>query len=165
MMNVKYILSAYDLPSDRLKAVWSGETTSMKIPIRLYENPFALPRVYLANHVVPLPENETETLKEVLKPGRDFIRETLLECGSCAVSDALQSSADRADVTSYAVGDVTVRTSTSGTRVLVFGENNLRGWQVTIDGKRTTAFFANYLYQGVIVPAGAHDVRFFYGRP
>lgn len=164
MMNVKYVLTAHELANVRLKLVWTGETTSRSIPIRLYENSEVLPRAFLAKRVTRVPSDEEKALAEVLKPGRDFHEETLLECGDCAVA-ASTSTSDRVEFASYAPGDVRLKTSTTAPRLLVFNENRLRGWQATVDGAIVPTYFANYLYQGVIVPAGDHDVRFTYGRP
>ncbi|GEM_PF-5678628 len=164
MMNVKYVLSAYELPTSALRLVWSGETTSQKIPIYLYENPLVLPRVFFARTVIALPEDENRSLVEVLKPGRNFQKETLLECASCAIPSGLSSS-DTVQMIAYQPGHVSLKTTTQTPRLLVFSENNLRGWHGAIDGKETLTSFANYLYQGLIVPAGTHTVVFRYARP
>jgi hypothetical protein len=165
MMNVKYVLSAYELPTSTLSIAWTGETTSRHIPIRIYDNPLVMPRVYLASSVTIIPEDEDAALAEILKSGRDFQKETLLECASCATSPDLRAMAsDRVEITSYAPGDVSIRTSTSGTRLLVLNENRVRGWSVTVDGVTQQDFPANYLYQGALIPAGVHEVRFVYRR-
>ena len=164
MMNVKYVLSAYALPTSTLRLAWSGEATSQHIPIHIYENPLVLPRFFLAQTVIVLPEDETQTLVEILKPGRDFHQETLLECASCAVPFGT-SATDTVRLASYVPGNVRLMTDAQSPRLLVFNENNLRGWKATVDGREVPIYFANYLYQGVIVPAGAHEVHFQYGRP
>lgn len=165
MMNVKYILLLYKLDDPRTELVWEGKTTSRQIPFYIYENNTVLPRFYLAKRVTVLPEDETKTLEEILKPGRDFQAETLLECGNCKVPDASGLSSDNLQVVSYAPGKVQLRVTAGQERLLVFNENRIRGWSVTVDGQLAPTYFANYIYQGVIVPAGAHEVRFIYGRP
>ena len=47
---------------------------------------------------------------------------------------------------------------------LVFNETFDAGWSSTIDGKPVDIIRANIVCQGVLVPAGRHDVRFIY-RP
>ncbi|HWQ99224.1 MAG TPA: hypothetical protein VN397_00035 [Candidatus Methylomirabilis sp.] len=164
MMNVKYVLTAHELADARLTPVWTGETTSRAIPIRLYENAEVLPRAFLAKRVTLVPSDEAAALAEVLKPNRNFHEETLLECGDCSLVEST-STAERVEISSYAPGDVRLKTFTTTPRLLVFNENRLRGWQAKVDGQTVPTYFANYLYQGVIVPAGEHDVRFTYGRP
>lgn len=165
MMNVKWVLTALELP-DPLTLVWTGETTSRHIPVRMYENPFVLPRVFLAPQVSCMPEDEERTLEELFRPGRDFRSETILERDDCTSARALTALPDdRVEVFSYAPGQIRVRTAFTGERLLVFSELRLRGWQVTVDGAPAGSFFANYLYQGVVVPPGEHEVLFEYQRP
>jgi hypothetical protein len=165
MMNVRHVLSAYPLMDPRLHEVWHGETTSHRIPFWIYEYPEVLPRAYLAKKVTTLLEDEQAVLSEVLQSNRDFREETLLECASCDISAAPLTSTETVSITSYAPGDVQVRVESIARRLLVFSEDRLRGWRVTMDGKPVSTYYANYLYQGVIVPAGAHDMHFYYDGP
>jgi uncharacterized membrane protein YfhO len=49
--------------------------------------------------------------------------------------------------------------------VLVLADNMAPGWSVDVDGTATTAMTANYLFRGVVVPAGFHRVRWAYAAP
>lgn len=48
--------------------------------------------------------------------------------------------------------------------VLVINESYQRGWQATIDGRPTPLFRVNYLFSGLALPKGPHEVRLDY-RP
>jgi glycosyltransferase involved in cell wall biosynthesis len=163
MMNVKYVVSAVRFEEGPLKTVWSG-TTSRGIPYFIYENPLVLPRVYLARHVSMIPPDESQALNKILETGKDFSRDTLLECASCDVPED-GSPSDMAEIVSYEPGRVEIGTSASGTRLLVFNENYLRGWSAVLDGKTIPIHPVNGIFNGVIVPSGAHDVQFIYSRP
>ncbi len=165
MMNVKYVLSVQPLEDPRLTVVWEGETTRHRIPFRIYENAEVLPRVFLANQVLVIPEDEQAALREVLAPARDFHAQTILECGDCVIVNAPPDASDQVEVRSYVPGSVHIHTTTTRERVLVFNETRLRGWSAWLDGEPVPTFYANSLFQAVIVPAGTHEVRFFYDRP
>ncbi len=62
------------------------------------------------------------------------------------------------------VRELRVATDTAAPTLLSVGSQYDSGWQVTIDGRSTTAVPVDGFFLGVPVPAGAHDVRFVY-RP
>ena len=46
--------------------------------------------------------------------------------------------------------------------MLVLADANFPGWVARIDGKEAPILRADYLFRGVLVPAGEHDVAFAY---
>jgi len=60
-------------------------------------------------------------------------------------------------------GDVTLYTEhAGGNGLLVLNESAAPGWRATIDGVATLITTVNSIAQGIVVPAGAHTVRFRY---
>jgi uncharacterized membrane protein YfhO len=59
---------------------------------------------------------------------------------------------------------VQVETTTDEPRLLVVSEMYFPGWDAYIDGRETMTYRTNYLFRGVVVPAGRHTVTFVY-RP
>lgn len=57
---------------------------------------------------------------------------------------------------------ITIGTSSACAGLLVLNNSWAPGWRATIDGRDTPVLRANYLARGVLVPAGAHEVRFTY---
>ncbi|MAG36022.1 MAG: hypothetical protein CL878_07250 [Dehalococcoidia bacterium] len=57
---------------------------------------------------------------------------------------------------------VTVETSATRPGILVLTDTYYPGWRATVDGRPANLLRANYLFRGVYVPAGAHQVEFAY---
>ncbi len=67
-------------------------------------------------------------------------------------------------VTQYESGSVTYDVDTGSQALLVTPELFFPGWRVYVDGERAQIYRANYLFRGVFVSAGQHEVEFIY-RP
>jgi len=71
----------------------------------------------------------------------------------------------------FTVSDMYWRTNTLQARIdadrdgiAVIRQNYFPGWQAYVDGKPVEVFRVNYLFQGIVVPAGSHELRLVY-RP
>ncbi|HEX5272280.1 MAG TPA: hypothetical protein VFW33_17405 [Gemmataceae bacterium] len=123
-------------------------------PFRLYENPAAFPRAFVVGQARPLPDR-----KNVLRAmsETDFRRVVLLEGHpGGAVGEAGEF--HPADVTDYQPNRVAVRADGPG--FLVLADIAFPGWGATIDGQPTRLYRADYLFRGIELPAGRHEVVF-----
>ena len=59
---------------------------------------------------------------------------------------------------------VNVQSSGNEPALLVLSDAYYPGWQATVDGIDTPIYAANFLFRGVFVPPGEHQVTFVY-RP
>jgi uncharacterized membrane protein YfhO len=59
--------------------------------------------------------------------------------------------------------EIEVETERGG--LLVLADRFDRGWSVTVDGRPARALRANYVFRGVLVPAGKHRVVWQYRTP
>ncbi|MCH2661565.1 YfhO family protein, partial [bacterium] len=131
---------------------------------RLYENPRALPWFYLA----PAAEvhKDGPAVLERLGSGQvDPQRVVLLEREpSIALGVSGDAGGDRIERLEYDLpaGVIRLRTHSAGPRVLVVSENYHTNWSVTVDGQAAQMLRANYVWKGVVVPAGTHEVEFRY---
>jgi len=57
-----------------------------------------------------------------------------------------------------------LRVHADGPALLVVRENYYPGWRAAVDGRRAPLYRTNYLFSGVPLPAGDHDVTLTY-RP
>ena len=135
---------------------------------RLYENPRALPWFYLA----PTAEvhKDGPAVLERLGSGQvDPQRVVLLEREpSIALDVSGDAGGDRIERLEYDLpaGVIRLRTHSAGPRVLVVSENYHTNWSVTVDGQAAQMLRANYVWKGVVVPAGTHEVEFrYFSRP
>lgn len=129
----------------------------------IYENPNALPRAFLVNHVVVTDEAQVlDTLH----------RETFNWYHSAVLSEELpaQQQAQLAvtpgrghgqvTVVEYGLHEVTIQVETREAGLLVLSDAYYPGWRATVDGQEATIHRANTVLRGVFVPAGAHQVTF-----
>lgn len=160
MMNVKYVYSPYKLPAPSLSLVRKLEVPieGYSLPLYLYENRRVLPRVYFVSMPEFVRGSDTEVLARVIDT-KDFARTTIIECGDCTAATGAKG---RISLESYEPGEVAVATRSGKDEWLVFSESMLPGWKAYIDGEPVPIYTANYLFQAVRVPAGAHRVTFEY---
>ena len=59
--------------------------------------------------------------------------------------------------------DITLDVAVAENRVLVFNEYNDGRWKAYVDGEEVSIYKVNYLFNGVIVEKGVHEVRFVRG--
>ena len=143
------------LPSDRgrFRLVHSGD-------VKIYENLDVRSRAYLAHQVYA-----AATADEALTRLRE---DRTVQAGQAAVVEAdltlnTQPAADdTARIVKYAAEEVVVQTRSQEEALLVLSDTTYPGWQATVDGAPTELYTANYLFRGVRVPAGEHEVRFVY---
>jgi hypothetical protein len=144
------------LPSDRgdFRLVHSGD-------VKIYENLDLMPRAYLVNEVIGVeqPAQALAALQagEVI-PGRTAVVEGMDSWRSQPAGE------DQATVVAYAPEQVEIRTRSAAQALLVLSDTAFPGWEATVDGVATPIYQTNYLFRGVVVPAGEHTVRFVY-RP
>jgi hypothetical protein len=162
LTNVRYILSfdQLDLPGLRLVDEFYPRSN---ISLKIYANNFVLPRAYLVGKVLPAQSREEE-LSLLLSPE--------VAGGEAAVVSAEENIPSFRDnggegnvkIISYSPGKIVLKTSSPGEELLVLTETCYPGWQVSVDGKRWQVKRVNYLFHGVFLPPGDHDVTFRY-RP
>jgi hypothetical protein len=143
--------------------------------IVVYENLQALPRFFWVSQVR---QADRSTAFAALKFGRigddafDPRRGALVEvpAGVPAPDPRLASPPDDAaaadgsavQILDLRPGDARVRLESPADGLLVHASNMASGWTATVDGARVPVYRTNGFLQGVVVPAGSHEVRFRY---
>lgn len=121
--------------------------------VRIYENPRALPRVWIARSAAPTPPDLASVgFPAGLDPG-----ETVLLEGVAASQRAAGGSAR---LLSYGNSHVTVSTTTANGGHLVLADAWHPWWRATIDGREVPIRRAYGLVRAVEVPAGSASVHF-----
>ena len=134
---------------------------------RLYENPQALPWFYLVPEAEVLDSGEA-VLKRLLSGRADPQRVALLENAPVVRLDGTGDRAgDRVERLAYdpADGLIRLRTHSEGPRLLVVSENYQSNWAVWVDGEEAEMVRVNYIWKGVALPAGEHEVELRYFSP
>jgi hypothetical protein len=131
--------------------------------LRVLENPAALPRAYVVTSIRHA-RDDNEAMALMKDPEVDLEREVVgiaadqLESGG---RGALRA----ASITSYEPERVVITAQSDGVGVLVLTDTYAPGWEATVDGEQVRVWRANYLFRGVTVPPGKHEVVFTYVAP
>jgi hypothetical protein len=128
----------------------------------VYENTTAYPRSYFARKVTTA--SSEAALEALLTIAHDLRQESFVE--SPLEGADLDPNSATGTVTIEVDGDeqVVLRTESDAPGLLVLSDRYDPGWRVEIDDRPATPLRANYLFRGVVVPAGSHVVRWTY-RP
>jgi hypothetical protein len=84
--------------------------------------------------------------------------------GSGALHQTVPPVAGTASFQELGPNRLRVMASTSVDRLLLLSEMYFPGWYATIDGQPAPIYRANYLFRGLVVPAGTHTIELRY-RP
>jgi hypothetical protein len=125
----------------------------------LWRLPWAQPRASLVFDVRST--TPAKSLRAVLDPSFDPGRTVLLEGPSPRLAPASGSASYRQLDAEHAL----VRTSASAPGWLVVRNPYDRNWHATIDGRPARIRIADYMMQGIAVPAGSHVVALTYRDP
>lgn len=130
----------------------------------IYEYRSPLPRVAIYRRVVRA-ASESSALEMLTDPRFEPRGEAIVESTSAEL-DALAAS-PRSTVKSGRLAAYTSRyaraeVDAEGLALVVLNDTAFPGWNATIDGRPSPVVRANYLFRGLVVPAGKHVVEFRY---
>jgi hypothetical protein len=136
--------------------------------IRIYLNKTVLPRAFLVRHWV-WAQDDKEAMRLVSNPEFDPTATVVIQNmrgGSSPkriVSEVSEGkSAGAATVVSYRSERVVIRAEASDEAILLLSDAWYPGWKCTVDGAEVPVFAADYLFRGVPLAKGAHEVVFSY---
>lgn len=162
MLNVKYIYSLIPLSDPRLKIITTIEVPHTETTAYLYRNENVLPRVYFAGHSQFVKESSAGLFLKKMEEVADFSKDTLIECAICSAGAQGQAVKRKINSIEYGNGFLHAKTSLEEAGWFVFGESNVPGWEVKIDGEIAPVYPANYIFMAVYVPEGSRDIEFNY---
>ncbi len=122
---------------------------------------------YLSDYVEAVP-GEAEARKWVQNLTWEKVRAypAVVEAPASALANIARStdgtSPGSTDVVAYTPGHIVIETDAQRPALLVVAESYYPGWHATLDGQPVETLRANYISQGVVVPAGKHTVEMKY---
>jgi uncharacterized membrane protein YfhO len=69
---------------------------------------------------------------------------------------------DRVTVVEYEPETIQIKVSTAAGGLLVLADSYYPGWRALVDGKPAPVLRVDYLFRAVPLPAGEHEVSFYY---
>tara|TARA_B100001123_G_scaffold444046_1_gene591814 strand:- start:2528 stop:4969 length:2442 start_codon:yes stop_codon:yes gene_type:complete len=161
LLNTKYIVSPQPVDAPGL----SGPVSANRLHI--YQNPKALPWFYLASDYVV--ENDGGAIFDLLlnpefDPSATPIVESELPDLIGNPANTLESKIVQKEYDSRR-GYVELEVSAGSPKLLVISENFHPFWSAAIDGNPASLFRANYVWKGLVVPAGKSTVQLTYRDP
>ncbi|MBI2482139.1 MAG: YfhO family protein [Candidatus Vogelbacteria bacterium] len=162
-LNVKYIVTPYEIKHKNLVLVSSILATKFKVPLYLYENKEVMPRIFFPKIVSYLKENDDQVnLNTIVNPSNNFTEKSYIECNTCDKVLLVDQSDTQLFVVDFQDEKIKINTQTKASRWLVVSNADVLGWKAYIDGKPVKIYPANYALQGIYVPAGEHVVELVY---
>lgn len=149
-------------PSDDFRKIYDAE-------IRIYEVPSSLPRASLYRAIELLPDSQV--LSRLKDPTYDPESKTVVSRESLPQADAMgfamlaqaaAAPAAAASISRYESQYVRIEANATAASLLVLNDSNFPGWQAYVNGRAAPSVMANYLFRGVLVPAGKSIVEFRY---
>ena len=125
------------------------------LPLRLFEVPDPLPRVWLASQWEEAP-NAAQALLRTLESGFPLEERVVLEDTPDA---AIPGASGRIAAVEYDQNRIRVQTTTGGPMVLVVNDRHYPGWTVRVNGDPAAMLRASGIFRAVVVPAGESVVE------
>jgi len=126
----------------------------------------ALPRYLVIDSWQTVPDEEA--LQRLFQPDFNPGRTVLVAPGQDGVLPQVaagQGPVGNVEVLDHRAGDVRLMVSAERSAILLISERYNRGWQATIGDKTVPVLRCNYLFQGVPVEPGSHEVHLRYAPP
>ncbi len=160
LAGVRWFVTDDTLPASQRAVLAShGFTPTLHYAyVELWKRP-VLPTARLV-HTVDVVPDETARLARLAAPGYSLTSRATVE--QPVTLDPAPTTADAVSTTHLGGTTVDLTTTSSARSLLVLPDPYYPQWQVTVDGKRASLLAVDEAFQGVVVPAGTHTVRFAY---
>jgi hypothetical protein len=151
LMNVKYVITNQPDSVGPLSLVYNGADR------KVYYNTASLPRAFFVNrYEVAEPREILEKMRTLSFDPRDVAY--VVEDPKVAVEPPHPSA--KAEITRYGIQDLELRVTTAGTNLLFLSEAYYPvGWNAYLNGNPVDIHRVNYMFRGVVVPAGVHTLE------
>jgi hypothetical protein len=124
-------------------------------------NPNALGNVWFAEEpVIAANPNEEISLIGKIDPSRQSVIDSRFK-DQVTSSRYPVTAGDTIQLISYKPNELIYKYTAAGERLAVFSEIYYpAGWKAYIDGTEKSYFRTNYVLRGMVVPGGAHEIKF-----
>jgi hypothetical protein len=146
-----------------LTTTWKAAETSAG-GIISFINPDAYPRTFLASKATRVTDPD-QAIDALLNPLIDLRQHSVYQ-GIVSADDSQSIPGDESSIiTTDDPEKIVIDCRTQSQRLLVLEDRMDQGWEVKVDDRPAVPVTANYLFRGVFVPAGRHQVEWTYHAP
>lgn len=153
LMSTKYIITDKPYNDSMFTTVFEGKSSKKYV---LLNNKY-YPKAYFVKSVKTA--GGLEILNAIKEGNTDPKEMAFLEKDLSEKIDAPDQTA-KVHITNYGIHSITLDAEASGNNLLYFSEVYYPDWKVYIDGKPGEILKINYLFRGVVVPKGKHNIEF-----
>ncbi|MFH1562063.1 MAG: YfhO family protein [Nitrospirota bacterium] len=154
-LNIKYVVSKFDLKMRQLKLVYEDET------IKIYWNTACLPRAFFVPKARIIKDRQ-RILEEMKGVDFDPRKEVILEEKFEIRNSKFEIRNSKFEIIKYQPNKVIITASSPTDCFLFLSDTYYPGWRAFIDGKPTKIYRANYTFRAISFPKGTHTVEFRY---
>ena len=152
LLNVRYLVSGQAIQAPGLREAFQGRRSLV------YELFGAFPRAFVVSDFEIVPDSLE--IDRLLSPEFDLARTVLLDRQPASAPES--GARGRVRWIERGVNSQTLEVQASGPALLVVSENYYPAWKAEIDGEPVEVLRADHTLRAVAVPAGTHEVRFYY---
>jgi hypothetical protein len=127
---------------------------------KLFETILQNPLVYLTENVCPMDSLAGQEAKGNFQAGRVYL--TKEEYCRLSIADCRLSKEDSANISDFSPVEIKIACNSAHNVLLNYLQNNYYGWKVKIDGRPASLMTGNMSFLAALVPAGEHEVVFYY---
>jgi hypothetical protein len=146
LLNVLYVVDERDIDSEGLARRYEADG------LNVFEISDPYPRARFVDQVI-----STDDLTVLAQDGTD-LKTTAIVPANASISLPGQVMTSTASVIEDYPGFLQIATDAKTEGLLVVSNIDYPGWQATIDGESALLYRTNSIFQGVVVPAGRHEV-------
>ena len=161
LLNVKYVLAEKPLEENLTQIAQINESVfpGQEAAAFVYRFEDSLPRAWMVYDAAVAADAGT-AFKLIQQPGFDPAEEVILTGPAQTGLDNIgpPGEAPRVAVQRLSSSELAVTVATDTDGILVISEWDLPGWRATMDGEEVPLLTADFALQGLLVPAGNHEI-------
>jgi len=169
LLNIKYFV--VDKPGESFDRMMASERFSPifhDAGVAVFENKNVLPRVFLNSldsiEVVADAQSQLERLRQSTFDPQKAVLFRTAPTGTRSLVPSTTDFKREVHISRRELNGFTLRTDASQASVAVISQVYYPGWKAMLDGQDVEVHPVNYALTGVVVPAGQHEIQFYF-RP
>ena len=154
--------------ADTKKDAWYETTYPTHVKVwendhyRIWQNPDAYPRAFMVSTIETVADPQ-QIVNRMYDNHIDLRKTAIVEeplTLPLATDPTINDSS--VTITQYRLNDITMQVQASQGGLLFLSDTYAPGWKATVDGIPTSVYRTNFIFRGVMVPAGIHTVMMYY---